>query len=862
MNYNETDFREFVQEVLNNEHVISLESGQTIVSNSKTISFDLFDKKNGFYVEIKQNYSSINRSSYIKNINNLAQSAFSLTERNHYNIILAVDTEITKNDRLYFEKELKSNSKISYFIYDIDDLVIFAKKYKIPYSKFLNKENYTNLEFQLHDNKISEKSIDSKTKELFFNSFQKFNGSFWWLNASEEITNASKFEIGHVFNYSIYSNNNRLRTNFKKINIGDISISYQKDKHIVDGIYQVVSSSSEEYITFKLIDKLPLKLSWQELTEIEGFENSSVGRARTQGSAYELSFKLFIEILIKAEVNISSFIENINSVGNGFIHGGSDFTPPIPPNDENNNDNNHEDDSSSIFNLNDQTKFRHDVAVEVDELGRQSVAKEFVSLIENDIFSSTNDNSFIVHLQGEWGAGKSSFLNFIKSELKSNQLDKPWVVIEYNAWQNQHIEPPWWTLLNQIYRQAKNQVSSWRQRRILCLKENLRRIKWYNNWKNFIAIIITITFIIILLFNFQTIKNVFVSKTQNSDLVFISELIVGFGSALGVIHAFSKLLSGSILIRSSEDAEGFIKKSQDPMSTIKQHYQSLIDNIKLKKTNVAIFIDDIDRCNDEYVVNLLEGIQTLFKERKVLYIIAGDRKWLSKCFQNIYNNFDVASNRADNIGELFLQKTFQLSIRIPSISSDYREKYWHNIIGLENHSSKKTSFEELNQAQKDEIKEKISEAGDNISNPQFMAELELNYDLTGNTVNNLIIKKVNEKQKEFEHTLKDYHTILDINPRSILRLSNNYNIARAILISERKNYNPDKLVRWILIEELYPFVSDKLNEFDEINEVIIDFNETVKVKTEQMRFKQLIEGSVIVNGGNLTMEDIKNLKGI
>src|SRR5690606_6905879 len=81
--------------------------------------------------------------------------------------------------------------------------------------------------------------------------------------------------------------------------------------------------------------------------------------------------------------------------------------------------------------------FHLDKVVVEDRLGREPVARAFTDLIKNDIFSEDLSHSFMVHLNGEWGAGKSSFLKLIKKNLKAG--DKKWVIIEYNAWQNQHI---------------------------------------------------------------------------------------------------------------------------------------------------------------------------------------------------------------------------------------------------------------------------------------------------------------------------------------------------------------------------------------------------------------------------------------
>jgi len=81
-----------------------------------------------------------------------------------------------------------------------------------------------------------------------------------------------------------------------------------------------------------------------------------------------------------------------------------------------------------------------------------------------------------VHLSGDWGAGKTSILNFLKVELEKEELtsanraddvsdrfgdsvDTQWKVIQFNAWQNQHTNPPWWALLDKVYQESKGELS-------------------------------------------------------------------------------------------------------------------------------------------------------------------------------------------------------------------------------------------------------------------------------------------------------------------------------------------------------------------------------------------------------------------
>src|SRR5919198_5778101 len=75
--------------------------------------------------------------------------------------------------------------------------------------------------------------------------------------------------------------------------------------------------------------------------------------------------------------------------------------------------------------------------------------------------------SFLVHLDGPWGAGKTSLLNFLTRELEPGKRipwipfarrpaagEAHWLVVQFNAWQHQRIVPPWWWLMSALSRQG------------------------------------------------------------------------------------------------------------------------------------------------------------------------------------------------------------------------------------------------------------------------------------------------------------------------------------------------------------------------------------------------------------------------
>ncbi len=481
----------------------------------------------------------------------------------------------------------------------------------------------------------------------------------------------------------------------------------------------------------------------------------------------------------------------------------------------------------------------------------------------------------MVHLQGEWGAGKSSFLNFINKNL--NTEGEKWIVVNYNAWQNQHITPPWWTLIDQIYRQSKSQLSGWDKFK-LWIKENRRRIIWYNGWQKIIALIITIALIIILivygspLFNILTNNNFTNTKVDNEakglTIEVFAKLLVSLSALIGVIYSFSKFISTPFFLKSSKEADSFMLRASDPMNRIKSHFSNLVDNInsKQKKRQLAIFIDDIDRCNKDFIVHLLEGIQTLFKDKRVLYIIAGDKRWITTSFGNAYKEFSSDGSKSDELGELFLEKAFQLSFRMPNVEEDAKKEYWNYILGITvkktEEESKKNTFEKLTKDKQTEVKEAITKTNDDITDPDFMKNMEVKFNLTRDSVSDLVIEEKNSDAKEIRHLLKGFHTLIDPNPRSIIRLANNYTMTRSTLIAERKNVSADKIFRWLVIEDLFPKIKLEINTLYSIDDIKALFEKEISLEKLKKDCINLLIDESNVTGGSFEMEEIKDIIGL
>jgi hypothetical protein len=212
------------------------------------------------------------------------------------------------------------------------------------------------------------------------------------------------------------------------------------------------------------------------------------------------------------------------------------------------------------------------------------------------------------------------------------------------------------------------------------------------------------------------------------------------------------------------------------MARVARHFQGILERIDRP---VVIFIDDLDRCRSEFVVHLLEGIQTLFNDPRVIYVIAADRRWLHTCFEKVYEHFVGTVNEPGRrLGSLFLEKAFELSVSVPRISPELRASYWSFLV----QGGGSDARERLEQAER-EAREEFSGAE---TNDGVFARLRHEPDdpiqrqaRRQAAVERLATARLEESTAFF---LQPFEPLLEPNPRAMKRLVNAYAVHRDLAI--------------------------------------------------------------------------------
>jgi hypothetical protein len=262
----------------------------------------------------------------------------------------------------------------------------------------------------------------------------------------------------------------------------------------------------------------------------------------------------------------------------------------------------------------------------------------------------------------------------------------------------------------------------------------------------------------------------------------------------------------SLLFGAAHAAQSYAELTNDPTSEIKRRFAGLVE--KLRPARVAVLIDDLDRCQSRYVVDLLEGVQTLFREAPVVFVVAADRHWLNACYEEVYEKLQPRIYEPGKpLGTLFLEKAFRFSTPMPGLPDDLRKEYWEYLLQL---APKEHGAEAA--AARDKARNEVANTGsegavlnlvDNSRQRPFLEQRALREEAA-------IRLAAPEILRRLEHTLKPYGQLLEPNPRAMKLLVNSYSANRALAILSELDIETHQLALWTVLSTRWPQLADYL----------------------------------------------------
>lgn len=263
---------------------------------------------------------------------------------------------------------------------------------------------------------------------------------------------------------------------------------------------------------------------------------------------------------------------------------------------------------------------------------------------------------------GDWGSGKSSIMRMLEEKFKSEEKV---LTIYFNSWLFESYEDAKISLLeNIILELSKGQtLTEEAKSKILQLLSRVDYMKLASDGV----------------------------KKYGKNIVDIFTT----GGALTAIEAGYSMLNETTLenLKNADVSklDSYIKKEQENTSktTIKSFKDDFSKLIALTEyDSVVIFIDDLDRCLPERVIDTLEAIKLFLSVDNTAFVIGADERILKHSISmhlqlHTFNNNSDFLQTTEQIVTDYIEKLIQIPYRIPKLSPSEIESY-NNLLFCKN----------------------------------------------------------------------------------------------------------------------------------------------------------------------------------
>ena len=268
-----------------------------------------------------------------------------------------------------------------------------------------------------------------------------------------------------------------------------------------------------------------------------------------------------------------------------------------------------------------------------------------VNLVAN-IATNRDLSPSTIGLYGDWGSGKSSLMKLVqkkieekypKDEKKKDTIKT--LCIEFNGWLFEGYEDTKTSLCGAI---------------LDALADEKRFSKEVTDYAK------------------ELIKKIDINKILGKGVKYGLDLFLSGGIGMLTDLSLSGLLStiksnaGEVQAKDIEEILSMLKKNDKTRTEIKKFRNEFKDLLKKSKVeNVVVFIDELDRCLPDTVLEVFEAMRLFLFVEGMSFVIGADERLIQYSIKSKYK--EVPGNNLD-IGKEYLEKVIQYPLYIPQLT--------------------------------------------------------------------------------------------------------------------------------------------------------------------------------------------------
>ncbi|MDX4069246.1 P-loop NTPase fold protein [Aliarcobacter skirrowii] len=487
-----------------------------------------------------------------------------------------------------------------------------------------------------------------------------------------------------------------------------------------------------------------------------------------------------------------------------------------------------------------------------------SIAKVFAKYLIN---YNSKHTTTLIGIFGMWGRGKTYFFDKVKEYiLNTNNEEKKFYFCKFQPWKYQRQEATWAYLYQKILESYLEKDIKYLDnsfiKKILNyqgkLAEKSKRIQWLYKIITSINIERNYKILALNIKRLGAIKLVFSSMfilmaaiwiffiPFDQKLNFLSWLIGSIG-IVGMIYMYKSYSFYMISRHTAKNIMDMYGKTNDYsnylgfQSEIEKELSLLLQAyIDEKKEKLVLFIDDLDRCNEKILIDIIDGLKLVLDNEEInsrlLVVTAVDERILEKAIEHKYLNKKLPTN----IG-----------------TREYIEKFF--LMGIKLNQLNNSDIDELVDIYTDKLNYKLDEDDEpipEIEEPLIEDDLNIDAEISGDIIgeigsdevppviiqsndgnvrplfvnNQLNIESLVLKGEEVQYIKEILKKVGLLTPRKINMFIHRYLIFKSLILEilddiQYEKFHPKMLVEFVVMSQN----EAKLNEFKEYYKNNMDF---------------------------------------
>ncbi len=467
--------------------------------------------------------------------------------------------------------------------------------------------------------------------------------------------------------------------------------------------------------------------------------------------------------------------------------------------------------------------FKNDDENPTDALSYRKYAEALASVIAD----KNTSTPLTIGICAPWGMGKTVLMNFIENELvkikkKISSLEKkeesaklPCDVININAWEISKAGTIWEEFYVRILTEFEDNLGRYQKvkfrYKLLWNSSKLKTIFFM-----FILPLISILLIIVLILNDINLYSFLDNDAESNHFTTFLNGITFISPLLVSVWRFFKSFWNDFFKRISTTRNNKNLNELETLHNIKS-VKKTIKNFDVNRT--IIMVDDLDRCDHENILNILESMRLFLDIPNFVFILGMDTKVVRHAVGQHYKfmcNDNDDKYEQENMGRSYLEKIIQIPFHLPSLSAEQKKELNKQI--LKDYVDFEDVQEDLSPTNERELVKPAAVTGAEgavsgggvyagsteavYKETKKEAKIEVDFDEDK-------YAKLKKEEAQYINGLLENREF-DISPRLIKRFLNIYLIARHMYISEF-NKQPDKhFIHWLALSVNFPYEAKAL----------------------------------------------------